>query len=854
MAEALGAMIFAEAMGAAEGVGMSFGALDMAYTASMIAGEALVGGSISLGLMAVNLMLSPTGQPSTPFLDSSGAADGTNLTDQLKNQRSSQAVIPLIYGRTRVGINQVYVGTSGTDNKFLHIIGVVGEGTVKGIAQTDGVDQLFLDDALYTTLGSLAYYEFFTGAPGQALCSTLQAAIPEWNDPMRNTAYIYLRLEYDRDKFSKLPTITLEIEGLKVYDPRDLSIDYSVNGALAGFDFLTRSGRRGGMGIGTTRIGATSVSDSATYCDTKGWTCNLAIVDSMSAIDLFKKIISTFRGELLYSAIEFSIKYRDLYYESVIDTIDENDIINDGSISTLKISQPSVFSTPNAIRIKYLDKDQKCLAADYVLADPDLIVADGGDYREETIALEGINNVTNAMKMANYFLEKRRVNKSVEFVGGLRLLKYEPLDLIYFDHTMPGWEAKVLRVLSAQLTQEETVAIVAEEEDDIFYDDVYNLSAHSFHDTNLPLPSDPVQPVTNITSTEEVYNYRDRSFTRWIIDFDIPAPEVYPWWDYAEIWVDIDGGGYQFMTKAVAGYQLDPVNEGVTYSCKIRSVSIFGARESLNTCPTVSKTIVGKTDNPPDLTSMTGIASGDTVTLWAPESTDPDITGYEVRIGDSWTGGLLWGFFKAPYVRIPGMKPGTYLFWMSPKGNNGLYSQTPVSVQVVVYYPANYADKNTWAWDFTTGTHANTEHETYAAEDAMKCSHTGSVLSGEWTSPVYDLGSIKTVRIWGDFRTSVQNTGQTWEAVAPAPVTWRTLGAETKKWYELFPIISAGQLNAKLIYGDTEEAMDSTIEKFEILAPEISGRYVQVKAQIVDPVLDANLHLLELNMRAAYWS
>jgi hypothetical protein len=170
-----------------------------------------------------------------------------------------------------------------------------------------------------------------------------------------------------------------------------------------------------------------------------------------------------------------------------------------------------------------------------------------------------------------------------------------------------------------------------------------------------------------------------------------------------------------------------------------------------------------------------------------------------------------------------------------------------------VRYLAGYEDKNTWSWDFTTGTHSNTEHATYNSQDALRCSHTGGVLTGTWTSPEYDMGSIKTVRVWGDFLTVFVASNQTWGGILPGGTTWADIGISTKRWYEIFAATIAGQLRAKLKWGDSSGSLTNEASFFELLAPEITGRYVQVEITLTDPTPDSVLYLYKLNMKAAYW-
>jgi hypothetical protein len=187
------------------------------------------------------------------------------------------------------------------------------------------------------------------------------------------------------------------------------------------------------------------------------------------------------------------------------------------------------------------------------------------------------------------------------------------------------------------------------------------------------------------------------------------------------------------------------------------------------------------------------------------------------------------------------------------KDNAKNYGATPRSATCTVFYPANYTDKNTWAWDFNTGTFSNTEHCTTSGEDALKCSHTADVLTGTWTSPEYNLGAVKTVRVWGDFRVDMVDSSQEWSGALAAGKTWTELGLALKKWYEIFASTVASQLKATVYWGTSPGSLTNSADFFEICSAEFSAQYVQVVVEITDPALDANLKLKTLNMKAAYW-
>mgnify|MGYP001570388421 FL=1 len=806
----------------------------------------VIGYIVTLASMAYTLTNRP--EASEQQQQNTAVGDG----GQQANTSLISAPLPLIYGQTRVGINRVYVGTSGTDNSFLHTIANICEGEIQGLVQAAGIDQFFLNDKIYTDYGSNVYYEFFNGSPTQIACATLHTAIPEWNERKKRTAYIYTRYSYNRDIFQNIPDITALVQGLKIYNPATGITAYSNNPALCALDFLTSSSRRGGMGFNISRIDLPSVIDAAAYCDAKGWTCNLYLNQNQSASDNFLHILATFRGALVYSGSTFKLKYKDLNYESVVMNFTEDDVVEQGT-STLRIIQPSIFNTPNAVNCKYPNTENNYQFDDYILVDNDAIAADG-DYREEQINLYGMTNLTNVQKMANYFLEKLRLNKNTSFITGSRAIPIEPMDLVTLTHSRPGWNAKVFRVASPAISYDGTVALSLEEEFASMYDDIYNLTNHVWKDTTLPDPSAAVPSVINVTHDEETYNYRDRTFTRWRIFFDRPLKSNYPWWDYADIYIKVGAGEWKFMTKSDGDYQVDPVQEGITYYCKIVSVSIFGTKQAFADGYEVSKNIVGKTALPSAMTPITALAHGDNVSVYGTKLSDTDISIYELRLGDAWAGGLFMGSNETPNFRLVGVRPGTHTFWMAAKDNAGNYSEIKASAVVTVFYPANYVDKHTWAWDFNgIGTFDNTEYVLYNTAPALKCSHTGGVLTGTWLSPEYDMLALKTVRVWGDFLTVFASLGGTWAALFPGATLWSDKTTAQTRWYELLSPEYAGALQARLYWGSVTGQLTEIGDKLEILAPEISARFLQVKVTITDPDAGSNLYLKTLNMRCAYW-
>jgi len=785
------------------------------------------------------------------------------------NTRSSREPLKVCYGQFRTGVNKTFWHVK---NPYLYIICEIGEGPIAGIMRdddktlynttatelpSDNPPKVYLDDILWTDYNDLVYLEFFNGGSTQTVSTTLETATSgtdtEWDQALRYTSYLLLRLEYDRDQFNGEPEVTVEIQGLYVSNPLTAITEYTNNPALCAYDFMTRSSERGGLGISADRIDIPSLEDSVDYCTDKEWTCNMPIVEDVAAIDNLNQILMNFRGDIIQSSDKFKIKFRDLNTESVSMALDMDDVLRRDDVkSSLTIEQPYSGNRPNAIRATHYSKEKNYKVDDIITSDATAISAEG-DLREEQIELFGLSEPKDVQKMSNYYLERLRLNRRASFTAVNRTMALEPLDLITLTHTMPGWTAQTLRILGIGINGDFTVSLDCIEEADTLYDDTYNLTAHDYDITNLPRPTDDVSPVINVTHTPETYFHRLRTFTRWLIDFDPPAATDYPFWDYAEIWLKIGSGEWRYMTNCRTNYQVDPVEEGETYYIKIRSVSTFGMKENFDSTRVWEDTISLATTAPDSLSAIIAIANGDSVSIYGTPLTDPDIEGYEIRLGDTWASGIFVSFNKNISLRLNGVRPGTHTFWAAAKDNGGNYSPTPVSATVEVFIPPGYSELATygsWSWDFGSGTFVNTEQVTFETEDSLKCSHTSSVLTGTYTSGIHDLNAVEKVRIWGDFRVGFVNSETTWSGVYGSE-SWETVDPTlAKTWAELFSPTTAAKLEATLRYRDDPGDAWSEITFFELLCAEINSRYISVVVTITDPSLDANLYLKELNMYA----
>ena len=121
------------------------------------------------------------------------------------NSRTSNAVLPVIYGTMRVGGNFAFMGSEGkvvlgeevVSNAYLWAVLNISEGENDSIYQDGGVDQVYLGDKVVADYAGKAAFWFHAGTSDQTYDTNLNAKFSDWVDNQRYTSYIVVKLQYD---------------------------------------------------------------------------------------------------------------------------------------------------------------------------------------------------------------------------------------------------------------------------------------------------------------------------------------------------------------------------------------------------------------------------------------------------------------------------------------------------------------------------------------------------------------------------------------------------------------------------------------------------------------------------------
>lgn len=234
-----------------------------------------------------------------PKVDFGSANTRRSLNVRGRNQRNATTNRQYIYGQVKAGGTVAYMGTSGTDNEFLHMVLVHCDHEVEELGDLyvngEKVDMAAGGEGVLRTTSSTSdrfyqslYIADHLGGPSQTSAdSTLDAATGDINssDAFKGMAYTYIRMELkqpndaspdEENAFpSGIPQFQRVIKGMKVYDPREAGHDaadsttweYSSNWALCVGHFLQSDFGYGRYGLSYDEINSTELTASANNAD-----------------------------------------------------------------------------------------------------------------------------------------------------------------------------------------------------------------------------------------------------------------------------------------------------------------------------------------------------------------------------------------------------------------------------------------------------------------------------------------------------------------------------------------------------------------------------------------------------------
>ena len=394
----------------------------------------------------------------------------------LFNAREAAAPQEIVYGKVRKGGFVTYAETTGSSNKFLHQIIVLAGHEVNSIGQIYLNDEEITLGADHYATGSRwadaggqkkVYIRKFTGADNQNVYTTLSAITdgPDWEvngaAPTNNEdtnfkgegiACLYVRLAYDSNVFADgMPLFTAEVEGKKVYDPRDASTAYSANAALCIRDYLTSA-------YGLDNDGDTDDAASASFdvaadaCDDdvslsgggteKRYEINGVISLDRTPSDILGDMMTACAGTLFWGAGKWHLKVGE--YVSPVKTFTLDDLRSEINLQT-KHSRRDNF---NIVRGTFIDAENRYIQADYPEIRSDVFISDDSDVESALdLTLPFTTSSAMAQRLAKMTLYRGREQMTFTADFGLEAFEVECGDIISLTIDRYGFSAKDFEVV-----------------------------------------------------------------------------------------------------------------------------------------------------------------------------------------------------------------------------------------------------------------------------------------------------------------------------------------------------------------------------------------------------------------------
>jgi hypothetical protein len=611
----------------------------------------------------------------------------------LANKKSSNSGIPIIYGTRKVGGNIVFMETSGTDNEFLYMIMVLGEGEI------DDITSIFVNDNIVTWSGDLAdntertvgssdsnFYKADptdTDSSAESLITvrphygtdaqtydTLVGGLTSWtsNHRLRGLSYLALKFKWNSDAFGGVPQVHALVKGKKVYNPNlDGSITggsgshrkntsstwaYSDNPVYQLLDYLRNTTYGMGIADGYFNSSFADWQTAGDVCDVNitpySGADQIDLMDSHAVIDTSKKAIEnvkTFltgcRGLLNYTSGDYKVLVETTGSAAI--TLTEDNII--GGIS---ISSKNKNSRYNRVLVAFINPN-KNYQSDEVQFPPIDDSAEASADRHATmkgldggILLEGrfdfptITSPYQAREMAEIILRRSRSSLDVSLKADGTALDLAIGDIVNITHATPAFSAKPFRVQGMTISSDMTASLTLSEHQDSYYSFGTQTVAATIPDTTLPNPFSVTAPAS-VTLTDELISYSEgTALTRLNIVVGVSTDKFVQYYQ-VEAKLSTEST-YKIIAKGTQlNYEMLNVIDDKTYNVRVKSINALGVSSSYTSA---NRLIVGATEPPADVNNFSiNMQGSNQMQLNWDAVADLDVSYYEIRYQNVTSGG-----------------------------------------------------------------------------------------------------------------------------------------------------------------------------------------------------------------------
>jgi hypothetical protein len=686
----------------------------------------------------------------------------------LVNKASNNTAIPVVYGQRQVGISRVFVESSGTDNNYLYMAGVLCEGGGNGI---ESIDEIYINDKLVTWSGSLTdgtvrtvnssdtnFYkdgslisvQSFYGLDNQSVSSLLDEST-NWgsNHKLSGVAYLAFKFTWNQDAFNSLPEVKVVLKGKKIYDPRLDSTKggsgshredtastwaYSNNSSLVLLDYLRNTRYGKALPNSSFETNYDSFKTSADLCDTNvtpysGGTdinlfeTNIVLDSEQKLIDNVRELLNPMRAIFTYTQGKYFLIIENTGTSSL--SLNSNNIIGGIKIFGEKKNNKynrviGTFVNPSKEwqedTVTFPPADDSALPVEDRYAT--LLSQDNGTNLESNFTFQGITNPYQAEELCEIILKRSRNALAVEVVVTSEALNLTIGDLVDLTYTTGGFSSKIFRVYGLTINTDSTVSLKLIEHQDNFYTWSEKAQAPTIADTTLPNPNN-VQAPSSVTLGDQLILYSDGVVIT-CLDVTIGAsPDSFV--DYYQVEYKLSTATDYIIHGQGRGLfqRILNVIDGLTYNVRVKAFNTLG---SSSTYTSATRTIIGGIAPPEDVQDFScNIIGSDAHLAWT-QIGDLDLAYYTIRYSPL-TSGADWADSislvekvarPATSITVPA-RTGSYLIKAVDK--NGNYSSNESIIATNLTSIGNF---NAVATQTESPTFAGTTYRTVVIDNTVR--------------------------------------------------------------------------------------------------------------------------------------
>lgn len=405
----------------------------------------------------------------------------------LVNKNSNNDPIPVVYGERRVGATRTFMRSGGAEGgggaEYLHIVFTICEGPIESI------EKIFLNDVeVWTPSGGVStsagednidysgLLEITNHLGDQTTAdSNLVSRFTEWTSAHvgNGIVYSYIRMRFNRDAFSGLPTVTFQVKGRKVRAVDNLagSEVYSRDPADIVCDYLTHPIY--GRGFTDDLLDIVSFQDAQdyyglthAYLNEPKYVLDGALSTQDNTYENTQRILACCNSALIFS--------NGVYKMIPFKTGNSTDIISESEIvDNWNMGFGDKKNRFNRVKVRFTNKEDEFQQGTVVIENSSFKSADNGLVLEKEIGLDLVVDPLRSKLIANELMKQSRYDTTVELTLPHTKQTIEPMDIITFEHPyLPDEAATVFRVLDVLLRADGTLVVKLQEYNSTVYDEV----------------------------------------------------------------------------------------------------------------------------------------------------------------------------------------------------------------------------------------------------------------------------------------------------------------------------------------------------------------------------------------------